>query len=257
VEWAEEHRVAIVPVRLDDSPMPEQFDNLIYADLRDLHLFEHEAMRTVYALTGNPVLRHLPRTTHTSLMVDWIHLSGDESQKTMQATLRIENRSARSIQGKALKFNTIAQWDFPDPGMDSTESALRLDGKRIPAIVRAALNSESVISLDAKVDPGNRCEINLHLYTDHTKGSGIGLNCFLIGCEVHMEDGLHATVRPMLLDLHGYRTEGFILGYLTDMQMAEAIEMAEEVERIVPHNCAMDDVLASDLQSLREKRGRS
>jgi len=257
VEWAEELGVAVVPVRLDDSPMPEQFDDLIYADLRELHCFEQEAMRIVYALTGNPVLRHLPSRTPTSLIVDWDQVAEDELQKTTRATLRIENKSDSPFRSKVLKLTTIAYWNFPEPVMSSYDSDLRVDGKWVSTLVRAAPNSESVISLDTIVHPGNLCEIKLLLYTDHVKGYGIGLNLFLIGCEVHMEGGLHATVRPMLLDLHGKKIDGYTLGYLTSTQMSEAIEMAKEIERIMPPDCVMGDVLANELRSIRVKSGGS
>jgi len=250
LEFAKQHRVPILPLRIDDTEAPTSLSGILQGDLREG--FKAGIERVICSMTKNPVLPFLQRDQQPDLKfsVKVVQTAGSSGGGKF-ASMTVKLRAGRACMAKSLSLTTLGQWDLEQPGCHTTTEPVSAPHGLV-AEVRAAPGSKAVIPLSIAVKSGRATAIRCGLFTRHSRGNGLGRYLYLLGAELVFEDFQSVNLGLALVDLHGHRVLGYTRGYGSRSEYEDPREIAEEILRIVPASCMTDSRVLRNIREVAE-----
>ena len=242
LEFARELGIPVLPLRIDDSPVPAALENFVHDDASTG--IENAIERVICAVTDNPSLRFLGKAPDADVQTE---LEITQVGLASEVWVRVRTRRPRHVEG--LRFTTVAHWDIEQPGA-MTNKRRGPRPQATAAEIRAAPGSRVEVERDASADADRPASVPCLLYTTNEKGNGLGLYPYLLGVEVLL-DGFETAIAGLVLaNLHGSEVQSYTRTAGFRDEHLRARELGREVLRVVPQSCAIDDAIRANLREL-------
>jgi hypothetical protein len=249
-EFAKQHHVPILPLRIDDADVPSALSGIVYDDLREG--FAAGLERVVYSMTNNPALPFLKHDQQSHLVISLEMTQAVGSKRGGKfADMTIRLRAEKAYVVKSLSLTTLGQWDMVQPDSDTTTEPVTVP-EGIAAEIRAASESKVTVPLSLTVESESSTALTCRFFTRYDRGNGLGRYLYLVGAELVLGDFRSVNLGCLLADLHGRRVLGYTRGYGSQADYEEAQEIAEEIQRVTPSSCVMDPVVLRNLREIAE-----
>jgi hypothetical protein len=211
LDFAKQHRIPILPLRIDGADVPTILSEILQDDLREG--FEAGLERVICSMTSNPVLPFLKRDERADLEISVeVAQSSGPSGGGKFADMTVQLGAERSHLAESLFLTMLGQWDIEQPNCYTTTEAVCIaDG--LVAEVRAASGSKVVMPLSLEVESGGSADFRFRLFTRHNLGNELGKYLYLLGAELVFDGFRSMNLGIVLVDLHGLLVLGHTQGY--------------------------------------------